>query len=178
MEEAAAYVKTGQHYYLPKFVAFSEKKSKISFSLSGFFFPSLYFFYRRMWGTGVAVYLGYLLLNLHLFAGVIAVYITELQLGAVPAFLEKLSSPSDAVSLTMSLLLLAMCILCGLFANYWYYRHVLRTVKKEKLDTSSPFPVVTRLQGKGGATVAPVIVILFGSSFLLSVLTLVLSQFL
>ena len=74
--------------------------------------------------------------------------------------------------------LLALCIVCGLFANYWYYRHVLRAVKKEKMDTTSPFPVVTRLQSKGGATVAPVIIIMFGFSFLLSALTLVLSQFL
>ncbi len=178
VEEAAAYVKTSQTYYLPKFVAFSETKNKLSFSLAGFFFPSLYFFYRKMWATGVLVYLGYLLLNLHLFAGVISAYITEMQLGAVPAFLEKLANPSQAVYLTMSLLLLALCIVCGLFANYWYYRHVLRAVKKEKMDTTSPFPVVTRLQSKGGATVAPVIIIMFGFSFLLSALTLVLSQFL
>lgn len=151
-KDMAAYIGPNAGYYLMHFHLFSKRNRKASFSFSAFFAPPVYYFYRKMWVTGLFLAAIFFILNLP------TTYTTLQQMGIqVPAF-AFIENTILATQPTLVLIIqLALMSLSGIYANYLYMQKVLKSVKKVKEE----FPVNYRevLAKKGG--VSQIVFIIF-----------------
>lgn len=144
-KEIAAYVGPNSGYYLNHFKVFSTQKRKYSFSFSAFFFPPLFYLYRKMWGIGIFSIIISITLRLPLFIDLFAN--AGIQLPFVDALKNLFWVANPQIG---SILFYAFASLSGLFANYLYKQKVIKSIKKCKED--HPENYGTLLVRKGGVS--------------------------
>ncbi|MCD8006197.1 MAG: DUF2628 domain-containing protein [Oscillospiraceae bacterium] len=144
--EYSDYVGSNSPYFIPKFVRF-EKGKKWSFNFSAFFFPHIYFFYRKMIPMGIVMLL---------LTAVFSVPTLIYYLYAYGIIGEAIvSTTSFAVIYNVcSILSYVLSIFAGLFANYLYYTKAksdLDQIKTEIVEYNSQREALIT---KGGTSMA------------------------
>lgn len=162
--EYASFVGQNRLYFLTQFFRFAKTKAKSSFSFVGFLFPEYYFFYRKMFGRGILIFLLTWLVSLPSMIITFNVDYIDKVFGSSELFTPLLND----VNLKNELLnrLYDVCwigswalqILCGIFVNYWYYKHAKKVIEKAKAksdgDKDSAASVIT---AKGGTSMGAMV---------------------
>lgn len=186
--EAAKFIKASTPYYIPQFKQLKEK-GRTRFSFVGFIFGGGWMLYRKMYKLG-AVITGLLLLltlgdlYIKVFHSSAVTVVNELYnemltnmranyglniysaLGDFFASLNTEQLTICIVSTVMSLLMILIRVICGIFGNRWYYKHTIKTVSKIKTTSASEQEVDTTLNTKGGVNV-PLAISLIASYYIL-----------
>jgi type IV pilus assembly protein PilA len=143
-DEDAAFVETGERYYLPLFERFDSGGSTASWNWPAFFFTSGWMLFRKMWGVGLA----YVLV-----APVIAIVLIGIGSAA-------LGAAGAVVMLVLTTVF--FWIVAPIFANYFYWRHArseMRTISN-RLTGGDRLHVIER---RGGTTFwGPVLLVVCG----------------
>ena len=150
----AKYVKNSFLYYVVNFFNMSKTKKKISFNLPAVFFPHYFFFYRKMYLPGILTLLFMIVAEipsmlLYLMGGFEGLTtIIELP----KAIVDKQSLIVNAANI-FSFITLAVKVVCGLFANYWYFLKAKKDLDEiEKMDISDTEKDIMLVK-KGGTSV-------------------------
>lgn len=186
--EAAKYVKSSTPYFIPQFRQLKER-GKTRFSFVGFIFGGGWMLYRKMYKLGafftalLALFtLADLYMSIYHREAVVAVsesYSDMLKnmaanygfnvYGALGDFFASLSTEQLIIciaSTSISLLMILVRVLCGIFGNRWYYKHTIKTISKIKSTSASDAEADTKLNTKGGVNV-PLAISLIASYYIL-----------
>ncbi len=150
--EMADYIGKNTHYYLPLFKRFKLTGGKFSMNLSALIAPELYFANRKMIFASILCIIIRLFLNIPRF----------ILIGANPqynfGFITEIASHFDVQSTAFQVLIIMFSILTyafmvgtSCFANWLYYRKVLKTVPKIRKKTH-PYELRATLAAKGGTS--------------------------
>lgn len=186
--EAAKYVKASTPYFIPQFKQLKER-GRTRFSFVGFIFGGGWMLYRKMYKIGavftalLALFtLGNLYISIFHQEAVLAVNKLYNEMlnnmtanygfniyGALGDFFASLNTEQLIIciaSTVISLLMILVRVICGIFGNRWYYKHVVKTVSKIKTTSASESEVDTNLNTKGGVNV-PLAISLIASYYIL-----------
>lgn len=187
-KEAAKFIRTSTPYYIPQFKQINEK-GRTRFSFSAFLFGNIWMLYRKMYKLGTLFTAFFVLLTLgdlyvsmfHAEAvkGVAELY-NELLVNMASgygmnfytAFGDFLTSLTDEQVIVMvastfiSVLMVLLRVICGIFANRWYYNHTLKTIGKIKSASASETETDAKLTAKGGVNL-PIAISLMISYYLI-----------
>lgn len=132
VREVSDFVKTNTLYYLPIFKRMKDIGSKLSFNLTCFFFPSLYFANRKMWGWAILAVVINVILNIP------AAFIYMAEAGGMPEYIvsaidanRQFLSQADVVCTMLDIGVKMMFCLLG---NSLYFKYILRSLKKIRED--------------------------------------------
>ncbi len=166
LEDVASFVKSNTLYYIPLFKRFKETGKKISLNLPCFLFPHLYFSNRRMWPMTILSVLVLTICRIPSMLVSIQAAFTDKKMinmykeygldvnelyGELLAFIEAHISVIQAMDIVFYAVQLTFCVLMCIFANYLYYRHVIKKVKTTA-RTSAPQVRQMLLQRDGGTS--------------------------
>ncbi len=168
LEDVANYVRDNSLGYLLHFKKFKETGKKLTVNFPALLFPQLFFAYRKMWPAalltmvaGAVLGIPGLLINLYsiltdseqqaLFAQLYAMDFAEM-FGAALPFLEANLHRIDLFYDVSFFLDIVMRLGLCLFANWLYYRHVLRRVKKIREGSASLHDKTCILKAEGGVS--------------------------
>ncbi len=151
----ARYVGKNPLSLLTSFIRFGKFGGRTSLNIGAFFFPQFYFFYRKMNLCGVLL----MILSVALSIPELIVMGQSDMMGVVllNTHINVQSSDFQMLLQVTSTLVIVMRCICGMFANYWYYktarRNILsiRSVYGESGDEES---VKTMIISKGGVSFA------------------------
>lgn len=170
VEEAKNFIGGNPFYFLIQFINFSKTKKKLSLNLTAMLFPEFYFFYRKMHGIGLIVYI---LRFIATIPSIVLMFSPNEE--QFLAFFTKLFSVQLTDSAIQSILIAANVILyatmffCGIFANYLYYKKCIRVVKSAKSAAKDDQEFKNAIIEKGG-TSKVALAVSIGALFVLSYL--------
>lgn len=174
LEDVANFVRTNTMYYIPIFKKFRETGSKLSMNLISALLPHFYFASRKMWGMTFLVIIAFLLLNL---PSELYSFVTDgdLVISNLRSLQESMGSLYSGIFDTMIQQTEAFCnalqphetlihwlymicmylnfavrVLLFAFSNYFYYRFVLRKVRKIRAEDLPVSMQKDRLRMAGG----------------------------
>ena len=152
VKEYSDYAGSNPLYYLAQFIRFDKLKSKFSVNFSALLFPSLYFFYRKMYTQGIIYYIISLIIKLPLIYGFLQVgYFDGTFLEGV--FSEQFSSNTLEWLVTGSNLLNTfMMFSASLFANYFYFKKAKKDILKIKNMNIEDDKKSDMIKAKGGVS--------------------------
>ncbi len=163
--EYSKYVGSKAYYYIPKFFRFAKTGSKVSFSLPAFFFPQIWFFYRKMIPQGIVALLASVIVAI---PSVIE-YLTAYATGTVPTQLYS-NSAFMMLSLICSVLSWVLYLVCGVFGNWFYYKKAKADIDKIKASEPDVYRRSQKIESAGGTSfgyVAAAVGVMFVISFIL-----------
>lgn len=186
--EAAKFVKASTPYYVPQFKQLKER-GRTRFSFVGFIFSGGWMLYRKMYKLGAVftaflalLTLGDLYISIYHQDSVLAIselynqmlkgMVTNYSLniyGALGDFFASLNTEQLIIciaSTVISLLMILVRVICGIFGNRWYYKHTIKTVRKIKNTSASDKDADTKLNIKGGVNI-PLAISLIASYYIL-----------
>lgn len=149
MGELSEFVATNKFYYLPLFRLMQKTGKKISFNLSGLFFPQLYFANRKMWAMTLVSILCNLLCNIPTWL----VFLVEEMNMSLP-WLNTESTLFLTLLRIASVVGFIFPVLCCLLANYWYYRFSVRKIHEIKKAAAPDSDLGLALRNEGGTSLA------------------------
>lgn len=141
---------------IASFIRFAATKGKVSFNLAAFFFPEFYMFYRKMNKKGVLI----LALTFILSLPSLLYYGQTGTMGMVlfHTAINVKSNEFIMVTNACSIISMVMSVICGLYANYWYYskakKEIVSIRAEESLDDKE---AVKRIRSRGGTSVPAVV---------------------
>ena len=173
--EVAKFTKTSTSFYVPQFKRIKEGR-KARFSFVGLIFGGGWMLYRKMYKTGIifTVIMALLTLcNLYIsvchenavneinekYNAVLAGMYSSFGFSAYSAlgdFFTSLTTEQLVVCLVstgISLLMIAIRILCAVLGNRMYYRHTIKSIKKIKTETTDPNDIDKNIAIKGGVNI-------------------------
>lgn len=145
--EYTKYVGAKYYYYIPKFMRFAKQGGKASFNIPAFFFPHVWFFYRKMPVHGIIV----LLLSM---------------VTSIPTLMDYFVGETSAIYSNPSFMLFsALCgilswvvtIVCAVFGNYMYYKKAKADIDRIKSMNVDPARVNYELSARGGTSMVYVL---------------------
>lgn len=146
LSEIAEFVSVNRFYYLPLFRLMKQTGRKISFNFISMLFPQFYFANRKMW---LGMILSLILKTVIQLPNAL-VTITERMGNRLPWL--DIESAGFINLLNISVIAdLIVSVLFFLFANYLYYRHAVRKVKKLRAQSASEAEYRHGLQTEGGS---------------------------
>lgn len=125
-EKYGRFAKKNFLYYVATFFNFSKNKIKTSFSIPAVLFPEYFFFYRKMFLLGTLM----LIFSSIVSVPVMIVYILDGMFEGITLpqiFYDKQAIIAD-IATVCSFIRMVVCIVCGLFANYWYFLKAKKTL--------------------------------------------------
>lgn len=165
VQEIALFVGQNSRYYIPKFKALSENKNAISWNWSAFIFNFFYFVGRKI--KAFAIIAGLILLSIVLITNITT--ITQfgevyIEMAAHPEAFQSSQAIYDflnSYTVTMSdlyfylyngarILFVIIAVLYGLFANRIYKNHVIKSIKKLKMEFTDESVYKAELFRRGG----------------------------
>lgn len=162
LSEAADFIGTNRFYYLTLFKRMKETGKKISLNVICLLFPQFYFANRKMWAETILTVLITVLLSVPY-----TIYVMYAA-GTVYEMPYSFSIDTDKFELMINItnyISLAFRILLCMFANWLYYRHMVKKIKTIK--KASGDGALEKIRLSGGTSFAN-IVIAFGIQFLLT----------
>lgn len=150
------YIGNSAMFYFQIFSQMDIRKRKARMCWSAFFFPPMYFFYRRMWGWGI--------LSLLLFAGLSVPYalylfqVAGLQFGISAGLVQIFSYLSIAAQFIFSF-----------FAFYLYRQHAANKLKKMQKNYTEPAALQAAVSRVSGPSLFAVI-LMFATPFVLGLI--------
>lgn len=186
--EAAKFVKATTPYYIPQFKQIKER-NRARFSFVGFIFGGGWMLYRKMYKLGAVftailalLTLGDLYISIYhesAVSGIQTLYnemLSNMAKGygfnmysALADFFTSLTTEQIIICLAstaISVLMIAIRVICGLFANRWYYKHTIKTVSKIKNSSANEQELNEKLSTRGGVNV-PLAISLIASYYIL-----------
>lgn len=174
-KEAAKFVRTSTPYFIPQFKQIKEK-GKTRFSFVGFIFGGGWMLYRKMYKIGTVFTL---IMALLLLGEVYTlVYHGDAVTAINTAYNEMLSSVMSSLGFSgysalgeffaslnteqlvicivrtaISVLTIALRVVCGVCGNRFYYKHTIKSVNKIKSTSESEGEIDNKLTSKGGVNV-------------------------
>lgn len=130
-EEISSYVSNNSAYFLKRFKPMAAGKTNLSWNWPAFFFKFFYFFYRKMYITGL------ILVGLYAMLAVPSVMYTVefIKMNSLEIFGTQLSYNAGLLNSlaafmpTINILSIVYSIGCGLFANKLYMNKVFKDIK-------------------------------------------------
>ena len=169
--EIAEYVNTNKLYYLSFFKRLKETGRKISMNIICLFFPQLYFANRKMLLMTVLTIIFTTVMHIPSFI------IDMAALGMADNLISLAASSSfKALACAASYINLGFEILLCLFANWIYYKHVIKRVKQIKDNSESLYDAHKVIRVSGGTSVLSVVIALAAQIILLFFLVLFVSH--
>lgn len=173
--DTSRFVKTSTTFYIPQFKRI-RNGAKARFSFVGFIFGGGWMLYRKMYKSGALITALMALLtfaNLYLSvchsSAVNAVgemysrFMTDVYqnygyniYSALGDFFTSLTNEQlivCIVSTLISVLMILIRVLCGIFGNRWYYNHCIKSINKIKSTGESEKGINEKLSTKGGVNV-------------------------
>ena len=163
-DELADYIGPSTRYYLPEFKKAKEnKRNRLNFS--AFLFSSLWFFYRKQYLWGIAVFFVLTLFSVY------DIYCNLLKF-TNPSF--QINKVGIIISYSFYFLYIISKLAISMFANKIYYKHCVKKITKLKLNSQTKEQFQSNLKLKGGVNLAIVSVIILFVFILASCLTYIL----
>lgn len=170
VKDIACTVQSASSRYIPKFKSMADKKKKVTFNWAAFFFSPYWFFFRKMWKTGL-IFLGIVLAvtlpfttKLNAFSDAYQLYSEALLTASDAEITSALQSATSALLpiLPMFLIQLVLRLAAGFIANPLYKKSVVSKVKtlRSQFPKDREFEVVTIR--KGGTSILLAIAAYFG----------------
>lgn len=154
MQDLSDFVGINRFYYLPLFRLMKKTGKRISINLSSLLFPHLYFANRKMWFYALLSLVLKLLTN---FPVLLSQF--ESQGGNIPWF--DPNAPFFAAYLSICKIAYPLFfVVWGLFANFLYYRHSIRCIKKIRRNSTSEEGVKAAMKEEGGSSFSNMILII------------------
>lgn len=164
--EYSRYLGFKSYYFLPKFMRFAKNKSKFSFNFSAFLFPHFYFLYRKM------NVLGYIILIISTLLSMPYVIYSLAQYGYVLCD-WVMTDGFVALCNGANLISNIICIFCGLFANWLYYKKSKSDISKLKAEAATEHELNEKITAAGGtSTLNLVLAFLVQSASVVAVLAM------
>lgn len=142
MQEVIDFVGPNTIYYIPKFKRIKDDGVKTSFNIFSFIFPTLYFANRKMWGWAILAAILGVIFNL---PADLLPYIEEFPEG-LSAFLAGNKPMLEAISDIGIIADIMMRAVFCFFANWFYFRFSMNSLKKHKMNGRS----VSAVKAAGG----------------------------
>jgi len=150
----SAVVRENQIRFIPQFKAFSKKKRKTSFNFAAFMFSPFYFFYRKMYGIGAALTAVMLVLNLPAlilnFSNDYLSQIADVTVNYGFNLTDRQIIWLSGAAYFSSLAIMAIRILSGLFANWFYFKKCKKIAALIDKNAHSREEFVSAANKKGG----------------------------
>lgn len=159
VSEYTKYVGPKFMYYIPKFLKFSNNGGKVSFNFAAFFFPHLWFFYRKMILPGIITVFIWVLAGIPSMIEYIAMLSAEAA-GQIYNFELEQNPVFYACSIIGTILIWAIRLVSCLFGNYIYYKKATSDIEKIKAGTPEAGKRDWLYAGKGGTSVLLVVITL------------------
>lgn len=156
--EYNGYVGHNWIYFLPKFLRFSKQNSKLSFNFCAFFFPHLYFFYRKMIPAGIIMLIATTILSLP------STIISLNRLGYLPSAAFTNTAWFENLYNLFYFLSYAVEIAAGLLANWIYYKKAKSDIEKIKCSTADGVQKNIMIANAGGTSWQYVLVAIIAMS--------------
>lgn len=144
--EYNSYVGRSWMYFLPKFLRFSKQNTKLSFNFCAFFFPHLYFFYRKMLPMGIAMLVLTTILSL---PSTIMSLIQWKYLQSIAFTNSQWFANIYDISYFLSY---AVDIVAGLFANWLYYKKAKSDIERIKSTAADDVQLKISIADAGGTS--------------------------
>lgn len=132
VKEVTEFVGPGTIYYLPKFKKMKEDGAKPSFNIFSLFFPTLFFANRKMWGWAILAAVLGILFNLPA-----KLLLLEDLPADIASFLSSNKSTLEMMNDIFVVADIGVRVLFCLFANWFYFRFSLHSLKKIKKNRGS-----------------------------------------
>ncbi|MBQ8011681.1 MAG: DUF2628 domain-containing protein [Oscillospiraceae bacterium] len=164
--DVADFIGNNTLYYLPLFQRFKEGGKKTSINLPALLFPHLYFANRKMW---LMTFLTVLVMTIcgipALLTSIESAYTSketiemyqqygmdpQAMIGPLLSFIEANESLILSLDIIFYAVQLGLRVLLCIFANWLYYRHTLRHVRKIRLSGTSGKMKQMFLRSDGGS---------------------------
>ncbi len=159
----ASVVRENKMRFLFFFKTLSSRKKKTSFNFAAFLFAPFYFLYRKMYGIGIAAMAVMLALNIpSIVLSLTNEYLSEIA-GTTVTYGLSLSQQSISALMTAtyvcSLLVTAVRIVCGLYANWLYLEKCKKTVAAIDVTAQNREEFLAAANKKGGVNRVLIIVL-------------------
>ncbi|MGN1134424.1 MAG: RING finger protein [Oscillospiraceae bacterium] len=162
MGDYADYIGKNPLVMLSNFVSFGKTGRKVSLNIISFLFPELYFFYRKMYKTGILMMLLSVVLAVPSLAFMAQVGFESFAMGTTSgSAISNISSTLSTFMYLCSYLSMAQKVFCGLFANNLYYRHARKDILAihSRLDgKADEVQIQQEITEKGGGSWIAVII--------------------
>ena len=159
--EYSKYVGMKFYYYIPKFLKFAKGGGNISFNIPAFFFPHIWFFYRKMPLYGVITLILTIITSV---PQLIEFAIADLGPNAT-GFVT--SHAFTVLFFLAGILNWIMCIVSGVFGNYLYYKKAKADIENIKANQPDVTKRDMEYHTKGGTSLV-LVAVSFGIMFILS----------
>lgn len=138
--EAKKFVIANTHRYIPKFASLN-KSNKGSWNWLAFLFPACWFLSRKMYKSGII--LGLLTIISSFFSYPLSnILVTSMPSGTYAESVQWMMSQMPQIDSNVlifavlgSLLLLTIRIICGVFGDWFYRQHVVKTIREIKSNS-------------------------------------------
>ncbi|MGN0666839.1 MAG: RING finger protein [Huintestinicola sp.] len=196
LRDVGDYVNKNTFYFLPKFKAMKETGMKFGMNISALFFPQYYFAYRKMPLISLLVLIlktaAEIPYNIAAWQSMKMTDITAMLTGFPQESIDSVQPLLDfygqiiekasafnvnagafqAANMLSATARMVIFIICGIFANFIYYRHTLKHAKKIKASLSDhPEILRSRLRSSGGTSIGYLILFII-LSFIMEYLSL------
>ncbi len=171
-KEYAAVIQNNSDRYIPKFARMKREGRTTSWNWAAFFFPALWFTYRKMYWQAVVALLLSVILPLLFMNSVVDYYNKSMDFAQQQAVSQSASGDAASQEEIMSdmpesprvltvneYVTMAVQFFVGLFGNYWYMRRCEKLLKRSK-SAEAESQGAAMLQKKGGTSTVAVIVAL------------------
>lgn len=145
----AIYIATNLGYFLPLFRGFGKGKS-VSINLCAFLFPSVYYFYRKMYSVGTLFFI----LELLACFGNAAFYFAA----ALHPDNQQLINLTYQISSVFAVVQFSLNFLSGLFGSWLYYKKARKEIKKQQAEQPSLLKSRVMIKKRGGVNYVAAIV--------------------
>ena len=162
LSEAAEFIGTNKFYYLTLFKRMKETGKKISLNAICLLFPQFFFANRKMWTETILTIIVTVLLSIPYMIYSMYVIGTSYDL---PYSININTDSFEIIVTIANYMTMAFRVILCLFANWLYYRHMIRKVKTIKNTAGDDS--VQKIKVSGGTSFLN-IVIAFGVQFLLT----------
>ena len=155
--DAKKFVLTNTHRYIPKFASLNKKK-KASWNWLAFLCPAPWFFSRKMYKSGIisgflsiiSTILSFPLYNkLNAFGIYNSTSYPEM-IKNMTEIIPSLSKEIMLISFISVVINLALMFISGIFADYWYKKHTISSIKKIKAESAD---IEQSYRKKGGVNI-------------------------
>lgn len=162
--ELADYIGPSKRYYLYEFKKAKENKRN-RFNFSAFLFSSLWFFYRKQYLWGIAVFFILTLFSAYdIYCNLLKFFNPDFQINKIGMI----------ISYSFYFLYIISKFAISLFANKIYYKHCVKKILKLKSNSPTKEQFEDRLKQKGGVNVAIVSILILVAFILASTVSYIL----
>lgn len=149
LDDYAKYVKSNPLVYLSNFIRFGKFGGKVSLNFAAFFFPHLYYLYRKMNLIGIVMLVATALLNVptaieYLASGTMGV-VLDIGINVSGRVFQGVSAACWYVSM-------ALQFFSGFFANYIYYKKAQKDIREIRNSDGTEEEISERISAKGGTS--------------------------